>query len=243
MGKMRAVWSTLRGREPAMRLTIVLSLFAHLLLLGLFDGRPPTRPPSLVTMTIVDRAPTDQPAVTPSPEPSGPRSTEHRPTPRIRRVARMAPIAPPAAPLPTPDPTPEPDEKALPPEPEMMLPDEVEDGLALGVPDGTGVGGGGSGGPDLHRDPGLDPDSCTNGLQYPVDVRSLRDEVVVRLRVVLDAKGHVHDAAVIEHAGLDYDATALRAVRDNCRFTPALDKIRQGGPVRDPQLSFSLPPQ
>ncbi len=63
---------------------------------------------------------------------------------------------------------------------------------------------------------------------YPAKARAEEVESDVPLEIVVDAKGRVVEARVLEHAGFGFDESALAAIR-NYRFSPAQ---REGHAVR-----------
>jgi TonB family protein len=71
------------------------------------------------------------------------------------------------------------------------------------------------------RPPGLDSGSCVENVAYPWRAAAFNKEGVVRLRVSLGADGAVRDATIVQGAGWGFDETAVRAVKEHCRFTPA----------------------
>jgi TonB family protein len=218
-----------------MKLTIAISTVAHLVLIGLLNAHLPVTTGSIVTMSIFDHA--APPSVRPAPATDRPiaehAAREHAPRPRMRRVARALPPTAPPPPMPI---APEP-EPAAAPAPEISgdtdgaaTEDEAAD-LAPASPAHA----------SLRRDPDLEPGSCVRGLSHP-DPGKARSEIVVHLRLALDDKGQVSDVAVTRPVGDGFDEIAVRAVREKCRFTPALDD--RGRPVSFviDEFRFRFPP-
>jgi TonB family protein len=209
-----------------MKLTMAISLAAHAVVLGglsLLNARLPAGAGGLVIVALV------APAASPrEPLPTTTRLSEQRtgasaPRPRVHHKAPVLP-----APRPSPS-RPAPVESAPPPVvPQPEETDEPEDAEETDeprpekpAPPPTR--------PNLARDPELAPGSCTRGLVYPAAVQQITNEVVVRLRLALDDKGRVSNAWVVQRAGDSFDETALKAVREKCHFTAALDE--EGRPI------------
>ena len=64
-------------------------------------------------------------------------------------------------------------------------------------------------------------------LEYPPELRARHITGVVRVRVSLDAAGHLRSAQVVQSAGPQLDGIAIRAVRET-KWKPAM---RAGKPV------------
>jgi RNA polymerase sigma-70 factor (ECF subfamily) len=92
------------------------------------------------------------------------------------------------------------------------------------------------------RPPSLDRSTCIENVDYPWRAAAVDKEGTVHLRVTLDSNGRVRDAAVLRGAGWGFDETAERAVKENCRFTPAYDAEGRRVPyvIQDYQFRFRL---
>jgi protein TonB len=107
-----------------------------------------------------------------------------------------------------------------------------------GVPGGTGTGapGGGVGNgfrPASARDvgtmPEVDADACGRAAVYPREAEQSGAEGDIRLRVALNERGQVHNVRVLSGLGHGLDAAAIDAIKNRCRFKPAIS--RDGQPV------------
>jgi protein TonB len=104
-------------------------------------------------------------------------------------------------------------------------------GKAHGVPGGTGDADGYA--PvsevDVSTMPDVDADACGKAATYPPEAERDGVEGDVRLRVALDASGHVHNVRVLRGLGHGLDQAAMETLKHKCRFKPAID--RGGKPV------------
>jgi protein TonB len=188
------------------------------------------------------------PAAPARPEPPPPPRQAPRPT--ARKVAVRAPTAAPTPtpPAPTP-PSPAPAPRAAPPVYGIAMESPTDASSAVAAPRGgssrgsaTGVGrqnAGGSGdgnGPaapaaelSIKEMPEVDTDACGRSIHYPPEAERAGIEGKVRLRVALDARGHVTSARVLRGLGYGLDQAAVEALTHRCRFTPAI--AADGRPV------------
>jgi TonB family protein len=81
----------------------------------------------------------------------------------------------------------------------------------------------------VKEEPSVDADACGRMVAYPDEAVQQGIEGVVKLRIALDEKGHVHDIKVLEGLGHGVDQAVVYAIRNKCRFTPAI--ATDGKPV------------
>jgi hypothetical protein len=225
-----------QSREQAMKLTIAISLVAHLIVIGLLRPHLPSATSSIVVMSVFDRAapPSLRPAP-PTDRPIAAHAVERAPRPRMRRAARaLPPTAPPPPPMQTlpnrePAPAPGPEIDALP------------GGATGGDLDDSAPAPASPARASLRRDPDLEAGSCVRGLAHPA-AGKYRSEVVVRLRLTLDNKGQVTAVDLVERAGDGFDDIAVRAVRERCHFSAALDERGRPVPFMIDDFRFRFPP-
>jgi TonB family protein len=215
-----------------MKLAVAISLVAHGLVIALVKPRLPVTS-AIVAMTLVDRAapPRAQSAPATS-RPIAEHARERAPRPHLRRVARALP--PPLASLSEP----------LASLPALSVPDRdtPDDGASDGhEAEATAVVPAAPRPANLSRDPDLEAGSCVRGLSHPSPGKR-RGEIVVRLRLALDATGRVTSVDVVEAAGEGFDDIAVRAVRERCRFTAALDDQGRPVPFTIDDFRFRFPP-
>jgi protein TonB len=122
--------------------------------------------------------------------------------------------------------------------PAVAVPQGVPGGTGHGpgVPGGKGAASSGTGDgfkPASARDvgsmPEVDTDACGRAAVYPREAEQSGAEGDVRLRVALNERGQVHAVRVVSGLGHGLDAAAVDAVRNRCRFKPAIS--REGQPV------------
>jgi protein TonB len=123
------------------------------------------------------------------------------------------------------------------------LADPARGGKPAGRPTGSPTSPGGDGyAPrselDVSTMPDVDTEACGKSVTYPADAQQNGIAGEVRLRVELDASGHVHAARVLSGLGHGLDQAALDAIKHRCRFTPAKDK--SGTPVPFVIQSYSF---
>src|SRR5437764_543259 len=70
----------------------------------------------------------------------------------------------------------------------------------------------------------------------------VRGEVIVRLRLAVDEHGQVGYVAIVGPAGGGFDDIAVRAVREKCRFSAALDDRGRPVPFVIDEFRFRFPP-
>jgi periplasmic protein TonB len=91
--------------------------------------------------------------------------------------------------------------------------------------------------------PEIDDDACGRTITYPDEAMQLGVEGVVKLRVALDEKGHVHDIKVLSGLGHGLDQAAMQALKYKCKFTPAI--ATDGKPVpyviSEYKFNFEIP--
>ena len=106
-------------------------------------------------------------------------------------------------------------------------------GSPSGLPGGTGSGAGDGYHPASAREvgsmPDVDVDACGRAAIYPRDAEQSGTEGDVRLRVSLTERGAVHAVRVLSGLGHGLDAAAIDAIKNRCRFKPAIG--RDGQPV------------
>jgi TonB family protein len=162
-----------------------------------------------------------------------------------RKVAmRARPVAPAsaavhaAAPTTSPAPSPTPVYAVAMSSPNASGPPVAASG---GAPGGTGHGSGpapSAGTGDSYRPasarelgamPEVDTDACGRAAVYPREAEQSGTEGDVRLRVALNERGQVHAVRVLAGLGRGLDAAAIDAIKNRCRFKPAIG--RDGQPV------------
>jgi protein TonB len=83
--------------------------------------------------------------------------------------------------------------------------------------------------PMIKTLPGIDSRACGKLIAYPDEAEQLGIEGDVTLRVALDAAGRVERATVLRGLGHGLDRAAVYALKNLCRFTPAI--ATDGKPV------------
>ena len=205
-----------------------------------FARRPPPAPPERAAPSLAAPAAPRAPARTPTMRKVALRS---RPAPASRAAAPASPAAaaPPAA--------------APPPLYAVAMASTTEvasavavtgsrtagSGSALGrsgAPGGRGTGPSGEGdGTGYHpvsagqvgAMPDVDVDACGRAATYPREAEESGTEGEVRLRVSLTEEGRVHAVRVLSGLGHGLDAAAVDAIKNRCKFKPAIG--RDGQPV------------
>jgi len=123
-------------------------------------------------------------------------------------------------------------------------------GSPRGTPGGTGRPAGGANGPvgpaaelSIKQMPEVDTEACGRSIRYPAAAESAGIEGRVRLRVALDARGHVTSARVLRGLGYGLDEAAVDALTHRCRFTPAIASDGQPAPfvIESYTFTFELP--
>jgi protein TonB len=204
-----------------------------------FARRPPPAPPQPVAPKIA-AAPT-LPARTPTVRKVALRS---RPTPARAAASPAAALAPATPPAAAPPPI-----YAV----AMASTTEVSSAVAVagsrtagagsalgrsGAPGGRGTGPSGEGdGTGYHpvsagqvgSMPDVDVDACGRAATYPREAEESGTEGEVRLRVSLTEEGRVHAVRVLSGLGHGLDAAAVDAIKNRCKFKPAIG--RDGQPV------------
>jgi len=219
----------------------------------LLGAKQPTAPrkPKPVVLQFERRVdPPPVPAAPPARPPSARRvSARPRPTSPVRPSIAPAPERPSAAPAPAPVYT---YAMASPTGAGPAL------GIASGAPGGTGTGsaaatrsGPSSNGigyrPASARDvgsmPEVDAEACGRAAIYPREAEQSGIEGDVRLRVALTERGQVHAVQVLSGLGKGLDAAAVDAIKNRCKFKPAVG--RDGTPVafviQSYRFHFELP--
>jgi TonB family protein len=77
--------------------------------------------------------------------------------------------------------------------------------------------------------PEVDTEACGRAAVYPHDAEQSGKEGDVRLRVALTEQGRVHDVRVLTSMGRGFDTAAVDAIKNRCKFKPAIS--RDGQPV------------
>ena len=77
--------------------------------------------------------------------------------------------------------------------------------------------------------PEVDADACGRAAVYPREAEQGGVEGDVRLRVALNEQGQVHAVRVLSGLGRGLDAAAIDAIKNRCKFKPAIG--RDGQPV------------
>lgn len=225
--------------------------------IGLYVVRAAHKPaaprPKTVVLEFARRPePPPEPAAKAEPPPT------HAPAARRvaapAKVRRLAAAAPSAAPPPTFAPPPEPSAAPPPPVYAFAMSSTSELGATVAVPRGApggmgspndGVAGlgrrgspGGTGdGSGYHpvsagavgSMPEVDADACGRAARYPREAEQSGIEGDVRLRVALTEDGRVQSVRVLSGLGHGLDAAAIDAIKNRCKFSPALG--HDGQPV------------
>ena len=77
--------------------------------------------------------------------------------------------------------------------------------------------------------PEVDADACGRAAKYPREAEQSGIEGDVRLRVALTEEGRVQSVKVLSGLGHGLDAAAIDAIKNRCKFSPALG--HDGQPV------------
>ncbi|HVX93791.1 MAG TPA: energy transducer TonB, partial [Polyangia bacterium] len=77
--------------------------------------------------------------------------------------------------------------------------------------------------------PEVDADACGRAARYPREAEQSGIEGDVRLRVALTEDGRVQSVRVLSGLGHGLDAAAIDAIKNRCKFSPALG--HDGQPV------------
>jgi protein TonB len=95
----------------------------------------------------------------------------------------------------------------------------------------------------IKQMPEVDTDACGRSIGYPAAAESAGIEGKVRLRVALDARGHVTSARVLRGLGYGLDEAAVEALMHRCRFTPAIASDGRPAPfvIESYTFAFELP--
>ena len=91
--------------------------------------------------------------------------------------------------------------------------------------------------------PEIDTEACGRTIHYPPEAERAGIEGKVRLRVALDARGHVTSARVLRGLGYGLDQAAVDALTHRCRFTPAIATDGRPTPfvIESYTFDFELP--
>src|SRR5262249_758123 len=91
--------------------------------------------------------------------------------------------------------------------------------------------------------PDVDTEACGRSVPYPREAQDLGIEGDVLLRVELDETGHVVDVRVLSGLGHGLDQAAMTALRNRCRFTPAVARDGRKVPyvIQRYTFHFELP--
>jgi protein TonB len=206
-------------------------------------GKQPPPPQRKTIVLQYEKKPEPPPAPEPERVLPAPAPVVRAPSPRkvaVRRApapARAAAATPAAAP-------------AAAPMYAVSMTSTTQVGSAVAVPQGSGGGTGltpskGSGRtsaadgdgtgfrPASAREVGSMPEvdtvACGKAAVYPKEAERSGVEGDVRLRVALTDSGKVHDVRVLTSLGRGFDVAAVDAIKNRCRFKPAIG--RDGQPV------------
>src|SRR5262249_2806069 len=91
--------------------------------------------------------------------------------------------------------------------------------------------------------PDVDTEACGRSVAYPREAEDLGIEGDVLLPVALAETGRVVDGRVVAGLGHGLDQAAMTALRDRCRFTPAVAKDGRRVPyvIQTYTFHFELP--
>jgi protein TonB len=198
------------------------------------------------------------------PPPPAPKITPPPPPPEPKKVVERKKIAPPPE-APPPNKTPPPEPPKEPPKPvfgvNMDSVTEGDSNVAVPVGNTTMIDPAKSGkGPAvplpaapvappkpsyqpvselyIKTMPDIDSDACGRSVQYPSEAEQLGVEGVVKLRVELDDKGHVHGIKVLSGLGHGLDQAAVYALTHKCKFSPAIATDGKAVPFVIPSYEF-----
>jgi TonB family protein len=76
--------------------------------------------------------------------------------------------------------------------------------------------------PAIRTEPEIDTDACGRMIHYPKEAIDSGIEGDVKLRVSLDETGRVKEVRVLRGLGHGLDQEAVAALRQRCRFAPAI---------------------
>lgn len=204
---------------------------------------PPTRRPEPVLLQFERRLEPPPVAAAPMARPTSTRQVAVRSRPAVARQAAR-PATSPARPAPPPAQSP----AAAPPVYAVAMtsprgvasvatvPQGVPGVASRGAGAGAGTGAPGAGEgfrPASAREvgsmPEVDTDACGRAAVYPREAEQSGAEGDVRLRVAITERGQVHAVKVLSGLGHGLDAAAVDALRNRCKFKPAIG--RDGQPV------------
>jgi protein TonB len=227
--------------------------------IGLYVMRAAHKPAAPKPKTVVlEFARKPEPPPEPAPEVAPPTThapaVRRVAAPAPTRARRVAAAAPRAAPPPTYAAPPEPSGAPPPPVYAFAMSSTSELGATVAVPRGApggmgspndsapgtgrrGAPGGTGDGTGYHpvsagavgSMPEVDADACGRAAKYPREAEQSGIEGDVRLRVALTEEGRVQSVKVLSGLGHGLDAAAIDAIKNRCKFSPALG--RDGQPV------------
>jgi TonB family protein len=230
-------------RSDVITAGVALAVHAGIAVAVVWKGEPEAKPAPRKTLLLEYAKQKEEPPPPPKaealPEPVRPAV----PAPRVRKVAfkPRAQPAPAAAPAP-----PAAQAPATPRYTVAMSSTDAGSAVAVpaGQPGGTGKAGAGPAGAAGKGDgtgfhpvsagqvgsmPEVDTEACGRAAIYPRAEERNGTEGDVRLRVALTEKGKVHDVRVLTSLGRPFDAAAIDAIKNRCKFKPAIS--RDGQPV------------
>jgi TonB family protein len=76
--------------------------------------------------------------------------------------------------------------------------------------------------PSIKAEPEIDTEACGRMIHYPKEAIESGIEGDVKLRVTLDETGRVKEVKVLRGLGHGLDQEAVAALRQRCRFAPAI---------------------
>ncbi len=95
----------------------------------------------------------------------------------------------------------------------------------------------------IKKMPEIDDDACGRSIDYPREAEQLGIEGVVKLRVELDERGHVHAIRVTSGLGHGLDQAAIYALKYKCKFSPAIATDGKAVPyvISEYRFNFEIP--
>jgi protein TonB len=215
-------------------------------------GDKPAAPKPKPVLLDFSKKKEEPPPVAAAKAPSAPEATKaERPVtaraPKVRKVAMRTPAPPSSRPAAAPADAPK---ASAAPVYAVAMASPTGTGAAVavnGTPGGTGPGGNGTGasgplngggagkeGPyrpasarEVGSMPEVDVDACGRAAKYPKEAELAGTEGDVRVRVALTERGKVHAVKVLSSPGKGLDQAAIDALKNRCKFKPAVDHSGQ----------------
>ncbi|PAT33696.1 energy transducer TonB [Vandammella animalimorsus] len=181
---------------------------------------PVPQPPTPPAPVPPPPAPEPPPPPPPPPAPKPPPPKPPPPKPKPKPVAKPKPVTERTPVVPSPPPAP-----PAPPAPVLPPPAPPAPPAAPAAPVAPSA-------PVIERHEARNAAAVRNaGISYPSQSQRLREEGVVRVRVLVGANGRIKEAVLAKSSGFDrLDRAAIEGLLRNGRFTPT---TRNGVPIDD----------